>query len=105
MRSTRSIEILCLALAALVLIWSGALTSQMWPVLGLLVRRDLYSDKRLRLLLAIAVWVFVFFSVSTNKLPGYLLPMLPSIAILAGVALERSDLASRIVIALSGLSR
>jgi diguanylate cyclase (GGDEF)-like protein len=37
MRSTRSIEILCLALAALVLIWSGALTSQMWPVLGLLV--------------------------------------------------------------------
>jgi diguanylate cyclase (GGDEF)-like protein len=36
MRSTRSIEILCLALAALVLIWSGALSSQMWPVLGLL---------------------------------------------------------------------
>jgi diguanylate cyclase (GGDEF)-like protein len=36
MRSTRSIEILCLALAALVLICSGALASQMWPVLGLL---------------------------------------------------------------------
>src|SRR5258707_10652587 len=36
MRSTRSIEILCLALAALVLIWSGALSSQVWPVLGLL---------------------------------------------------------------------
>ena len=36
MRSTRSIEILCLALAALVLIWSGALAKQMWPVLGLL---------------------------------------------------------------------
>ncbi len=36
MRSTRSIEILCLALAALVLIWSGALTAQMWPVVGLL---------------------------------------------------------------------
>ena len=35
-RSTRSIEILCLALAALVLIWSGALSNQMWPVLGLL---------------------------------------------------------------------
>src|SRR5258705_4183004 len=35
MRSTRSIEILCLALAALVLIWSGALSSQVWPVLGL----------------------------------------------------------------------
>ena len=36
MRSTRSIEILCLALAALVLIGSGALANQMWPVLGLL---------------------------------------------------------------------
>jgi diguanylate cyclase (GGDEF)-like protein len=36
MRSTRSIEILCLALAALVLIWSGALSNQLWPVLGLL---------------------------------------------------------------------
>ncbi len=36
MRSTRSIEILCLALAALVLVWSGALTTQMWPVAALL---------------------------------------------------------------------
>jgi diguanylate cyclase (GGDEF)-like protein len=36
MRSTRSIEILCLALAALVLVWSGALAKEMWPVLGLL---------------------------------------------------------------------
>jgi diguanylate cyclase (GGDEF)-like protein len=35
-RSTRSIEILCLALAALVLVWSGALSTQLWPVLGLL---------------------------------------------------------------------
>jgi diguanylate cyclase (GGDEF)-like protein len=32
-RSTRSIEILCLALAALVLVWSGALITQLWPVL------------------------------------------------------------------------
>jgi diguanylate cyclase (GGDEF)-like protein len=36
MRSTRSIEILCLVLAALVLILSGALTAQTWPVIGLL---------------------------------------------------------------------
>ena len=36
MRSTRSIEILCLVLAALVLVWSHALTNQLWPVLGLL---------------------------------------------------------------------
>jgi diguanylate cyclase (GGDEF)-like protein len=37
LRSTRSIEILCLVLAALVLVWSGALAHQVWPVLGLLV--------------------------------------------------------------------
>jgi diguanylate cyclase (GGDEF)-like protein len=36
MRSTRSIEILCLVLAALVLVWSHALANQVWPVLGLL---------------------------------------------------------------------
>jgi diguanylate cyclase (GGDEF)-like protein len=35
-RSTRSIEILCLALATLVLVWSGALVAQLWQVLGLL---------------------------------------------------------------------
>jgi diguanylate cyclase (GGDEF)-like protein len=35
-RSTRSIEILCLVLAALVLIWSRALTDQLWPVICLL---------------------------------------------------------------------
>ncbi len=37
MRSTRSIEILCLALAALVLVWSGALLQAPWPVSGLLL--------------------------------------------------------------------
>ena len=32
---------------------------------------------------------FVFFSSATNKLPGYLLPLLPSIAAIAGVRLTR----------------
>ncbi|HEX4241470.1 MAG TPA: GGDEF domain-containing protein [Steroidobacteraceae bacterium] len=36
MRSTRSIEILCLALTALVLLWSHALTLHPWPALALL---------------------------------------------------------------------
>src|ERR1700730_12147472 len=36
MRSTRSIEILCLALATLVLVWSGALTMHPWRLLPLL---------------------------------------------------------------------
>ncbi|HVC01253.1 MAG TPA: GGDEF domain-containing protein [Steroidobacteraceae bacterium] len=37
MRSIRSIEILCLALAALVLVWSKALAAHLWPILSLLV--------------------------------------------------------------------
>jgi diguanylate cyclase (GGDEF)-like protein len=36
LRSTRSIEILCLVLAALVLVWSGALGTQRWAVGSLL---------------------------------------------------------------------
>jgi diguanylate cyclase (GGDEF)-like protein len=36
-RSTRSIEVLCLALAALVLVWSGALIKEPWPISSLLL--------------------------------------------------------------------
>jgi hypothetical protein len=70
MRSTRSIEILCLALAALVLIWSGALTNQMWPVLGLLgafalaivgFRGRRFLPGRTRFKLLIESWSMVVF--------------------------------------------
>jgi GGDEF domain-containing protein len=70
MRSTRSIEILCLALAALVLIWSGALTNQMWPVLGLLAafalaivafRGRRFLPGRTRTKLLIESWSMVVF--------------------------------------------
>ncbi|MBK9167671.1 MAG: glycosyltransferase family 39 protein [Bryobacterales bacterium] len=36
------------------------------------------------------VWGFLFFSLSTNKLPGYLLPLLPAAAVLLGVAWDRA---------------
>jgi diguanylate cyclase (GGDEF)-like protein len=70
MRSTRSIEILCLALAALVLIWSGALAAQMWPVIGLLAafalaivgfRRRRFLPGRSRTKLLIESWSMVIF--------------------------------------------
>jgi 4-amino-4-deoxy-L-arabinose transferase-like glycosyltransferase len=73
------------------------------PVLGLLFRRDLYSDRRLQFLLATALWGLVFFSASTNKLPTYLLPLMPPIAVVAGVALDRAQIGGRIVVALSAL--
>ncbi|HEY0745373.1 MAG TPA: GGDEF domain-containing protein [Steroidobacteraceae bacterium] len=70
MRSTRSIEILCLVLAALVLIWSGALAAQMWPVVGLLAafalaivgfRRRRFLPGRSRTKLLIESWSMVIF--------------------------------------------
>src|SRR5277367_4186373 len=96
MRSTRSIEILCLALAALVLIWSGALANQMWPVLGLLAafalaivgfrgRRFLPGRSRTKLL--IESWSMVIFVTGVLWFTGkggsplfnlYLLPIILS---------------------------
>jgi diguanylate cyclase (GGDEF)-like protein len=96
MRSTRSIEILCLVLAALVLLWSGALAAQMWPVIGLLVaftlaivgfrgRRFLPGRNHTRLL--IESWSMVIFITCVMWFTGkggsplfnlYLLPIILS---------------------------
>jgi 4-amino-4-deoxy-L-arabinose transferase-like glycosyltransferase len=56
------------------------------PMLALLFNRHLYRDRRAQFLLAWLVWGFVFFSASRNKLPGYLLPLLPPVATLLGIA-------------------
>jgi 4-amino-4-deoxy-L-arabinose transferase-like glycosyltransferase len=60
------------------------------PLLALLPGTRPWQDPRLRLLLATAGWGFLFFSASTNKLPGYLLPLIPAIAALSGCALDRA---------------
>jgi diguanylate cyclase (GGDEF)-like protein len=96
MRSTRSIEILCLVLAALVLIWSGALSSQMWPVLGLLAafalaivgfRGRRFLPGRTRSKLLIESWSMVVFVTGVLWFTGkgasplfnlYLLPIILS---------------------------
>jgi 4-amino-4-deoxy-L-arabinose transferase-like glycosyltransferase len=47
-----------------------------------------------RPLLFCAVWagvVFGFFSLSGSKLPGYIVPVFPALALIAGVALDRLD--------------
>ncbi|SDD92131.1 4-amino-4-deoxy-L-arabinose transferase [Cupriavidus sp. YR651] len=38
-----------------------------------------------------AIAIFVFFSLSRSKLPGYIVPVFPALGILAGVALDRMD--------------
>jgi 4-amino-4-deoxy-L-arabinose transferase-like glycosyltransferase len=60
------------------------------PALALLFQRRLYIDARCRFLGLWALFAFLFFSASTNKLPGYLLPVLPALAALAGVALDQA---------------
>jgi diguanylate cyclase (GGDEF)-like protein len=95
-RSTRSIEILCLALAALVLVWSRALTTQLWPVLGLLgaftvaivtFRARQFFPRRTRTRLLIESWSMVIFITGVLWFTGknsspllnlYLLPIILS---------------------------
>lgn len=60
----------------------------------LLFRRSLYDSPSTRFLLGLVVFGFLFFSAATNKLPGYLLPLLPAICALMGVALARARLAA-----------
>ena len=60
------------------------------PLIALIPSRRALEDERVRFLLIYVAWGFVFFSASTNKLPGYLLPLLPALAIVMAVALDKS---------------
>jgi diguanylate cyclase (GGDEF)-like protein len=95
-RSTQSIEVLCLALAALVLVWSGALVTELWPVLALLgvfvvaigvFRGRRFFPRRTRTRLLIESWSMVAFvtcvlwftgKCSSPLLNLYLLPIILS---------------------------
>src|ERR1035438_8808492 len=96
MRSTRSIEILCLALATLILVWARALTTQPWPVLALLgafavaivaFRARRFFPGRTRTRLQIESWSMVIFITGVLWFTGksaspllnlYLLPIILS---------------------------
>jgi len=69
-------------LLALLLPWT--------PLAALLGRRSVLRDPRCAFLLALVVWGVVFFSIAPNKLPGYVLPLVPAAAALVGVALAES---------------
>ena len=60
------------------------------PLAALAATRLRTPDIRQRFLFAWAIWGLLFFSVPVNKLPGYVLPLLPPVAALAGVALHES---------------
>lgn len=60
------------------------------PLAGLLLRRKIYEDVGVRFLTAWIGFALVFFSLIINKLPGYVLPLLPPLAIVLAVALEKA---------------
>ncbi len=56
------------------------------------VVRDGSRGEGFRPVLLLAIWViaiFVFFSASSSKLPGYILPVFPALAVLVALALDR----------------
>jgi 4-amino-4-deoxy-L-arabinose transferase-like glycosyltransferase len=55
-----------------------------WTPLTILVRRPAFSGTAGRLLMAMLALGFIFFSASVNKLPGYLLPLLPAACAILG---------------------
>lgn len=77
-------------LLALLLPWT--------PLLFALRPRAAWSEPRQRFLLAWVSFGLVFFSASINKLPGYLLPLLPPLAILMALGLEQSRRATALLV-------
>jgi 4-amino-4-deoxy-L-arabinose transferase-like glycosyltransferase len=68
--------------------WSGFAVRALWRV-GTVVRGRSPRSPADRLLVACVCWVagvFVFFSLAGTKLPSYLFPMFPGMAILAGAS-------------------
>ena len=59
------------------------------PLALLLFRKKVYEDSRVLMLLAWVFYGLIFFSVARNKLPGYLLPLLPAVAIGLAAGLEK----------------
>jgi len=59
------------------------------PLAGLLLLRKTYDDVRVRFLTLWLLYALVFFSAAQNKLPGYILPLMPALAILLAVSIDR----------------
>lgn len=58
-----------------------------WTPLLALFRSRMFTDERLRFLALWTLYALIFFSTSKNKLPGYVLPLLPPLALMSAVAL------------------
>jgi 4-amino-4-deoxy-L-arabinose transferase-like glycosyltransferase len=69
-----------------------------WSAFALLLfSGQIYQDRRTLFLAVWFIFGFVFFSASRGKLPHYLLPLLPSLAALIGLAVDRARQRSAMV--------
>ncbi len=73
------------------------------PLAGLIARRKIYNDMRVRFLAAWLVYALLFFSVARNKLPGYVLPLLPPLAIVVAMGLNGTGAAAKWWLGVSAL--
>jgi 4-amino-4-deoxy-L-arabinose transferase-like glycosyltransferase len=80
----------------------GVLPGAIFPwvfLLPLLFHRSLYNDLRTRFLLATFLFGLVFFSAAPNKLPGYILPLLPALFVLIGIRLAETRFLGELMMA------
>jgi 4-amino-4-deoxy-L-arabinose transferase-like glycosyltransferase len=61
------------------------------PLVFLVARRHALRDPRRVFLLSWFLFGLVFFSLAANKLPGYLLPLLPAVTALMGIGLDEVE--------------
>ncbi len=66
------------------------------PLLALAARRSTFMDVRMRYLGGWLLFGIAFFSASQNKLAGYLLPLIPAVALLLAVAIDQAVEKSKI---------
>lgn len=76
-----------------------------WTPALLLCGRRVFADERAQFLSAWPLFGLLFFSVARNKLPGYVLPLMPPLAALAGVALDRASRATWPLVAVAAASQ
>jgi 4-amino-4-deoxy-L-arabinose transferase-like glycosyltransferase len=61
-----------------------------WFPLLAFIRISGWKDPRIQTLAGVAIFGFLFFSAALNKLPGYLLPLLPAACVLIGYGMAHS---------------
>jgi 4-amino-4-deoxy-L-arabinose transferase-like glycosyltransferase len=75
--------------------WLGMLGQSLW----LATKKEAGTFRPRLMLLVWVVFIFAFFSKSSSKLPGYILPIFPALALLIAIYLEVGTRRSRIVAA------